>query len=348
MQESINVRRKQHEGSVAPFRHVPLAGLLLGLLLLLIVFLCALCLGSVLIDLPTALRALFAFDGSTAHDIVRNLRLPRVLTAMCVGGSLAVAGALMQVVTKNPLASPSLMGVSAGASFLVVATTLFFGITSLSSYVWLSLIGAAVSGALVYALGSLGRQGMTPLKLVIAGSTVLALFSSLTQGLLVIRESTLDDVRFWLAGSLSGRNITLLLQVLPYLGVGIVLALLFSRQITTLSLGDDVARGLGQRVGWIKAIASLAIILLAGAAVAIAGPIGFVGLVIPHLTRALVGNDYRWILPYCLVFGAVLLLGADVISRVVARPGEVPVGAITALVGAPVLIWLVRKKVRRG
>ncbi|GHO42508.1 hypothetical protein KSX_06710 [Ktedonospora formicarum] len=254
----------------------------------------------------------------------------------------------MQVVTKNPLASPSLMGVNAGASFMVVTYTFFVGTSSLGNYVWLALVGAAGSGALVYLLGSLGRQGMTPLKLVVAGSTVLALFSSLTQGFLVIRESTLDEVRFWLAGSLAGRNPALLVQVLPYLLVGIGIALVFSRQLTILNLGDDVARGLGQRVGLVKAVASLAVVLLAGASVAIAGPIGFVGLVVPHLVRALVGNNYRWVLPYCIVFGAILLLGSDIIARVVIRPGEVPVGAITALVGAPILIWLVRKKVRRA
>ncbi|QBD78364.1 iron ABC transporter permease [Ktedonosporobacter rubrisoli] len=331
----------------APFRKTPLTGLALASLLLLVVFGASIAYGAASIDLSTVFRALVAFNGTSAQETIRNIRLPRAVIALCVGASLAVAGALMQALTKNPLAAPGIMGVNAGASLLVVAATLFLASSSQALYIWVSLIGAAGAGILVYYLSSVGRQGMTPLKLIIAGATISTLLSSLTQGLLVMRESTLDEVRFWLAGSVANRNFSLFLSLLPYLLLGLLIAFLLGKQITTLSLGDDVARGLGQRIGLVKALTAIAIILLAGGSVAIAGPVGFVGLVIPHIARALVGVNYRWILPYSAVLGAILLLGADIFARWVVRPGEVPVGAVTAIIGAPVLIWLVRQKVRR-
>ncbi|MBO0783487.1 MAG: iron ABC transporter permease [Ktedonobacteraceae bacterium] len=343
------IRNSAARPARALFRAAPLPGLLFCLGLLLLACCLSVAIGSATLDPSALLRALLVSRPSgaadiNAHDIVWNIRIPRTLLALCVGAGLGVAGALMQALSKNPLAAPNTMGVSAGASFLVVAVTFFLGITSLAAYTWFSLLGALIAGLLVYNLGSLGRRGMTPLKLILAGATITTLFTSLTQGLLVINESSLDEVRFWLAGSVGGRNINILMQGLPYLLPGLLLALLLGRQMTILSLGDDVARGLGLRVGLVKALAAAAIILLAGSAVAMAGPIGFVGLVIPHAARGLVRNDYRWVLPYSLVLGATLLLGSDVVARLVIRPNEIPVGAVTALIGAPVLIWLIRQK----
>ncbi len=185
------------------------------------------------------------------------------------------------------------------------------------------------------------------MKVTVAGAALAALLSSLTTAILILDQRTLDDIRFWLAGSVAGRDLTLLLQVLPYISVGLLLSLALSRQITTLTLGEDVAVGLGQRTAWVKALAAVAVVLLAGSAVAIAGPIGFVGLVIPHAVRFFVGVDYRWIMPYAALFGAVLLVSADIAARVVVRPQELPVGVMTALVGAPFFIYLARWRVKR-
>lgn len=332
----------------AIFCETPLAGLFLCLACLVLALGASLATGAAALTLPTVLSALVIFDGSTAHQIVLTARVPRTLAALFVGASLAVAGALMQAISRNPLAAPSIMGVNAGAALAVVAATLLLDRSSLALYTVFSLIGAAIAGLTVYGLGSMGRYGMTPLKLIIAGSTVSTLLSSLTQGLLTVHESTLDEARFWLAGSLANRSLELLIQVLPYLVVGLVLALLLGKHVTTLTMGDDVAHGLGLNIGWVKGLATLCILLLAGASVAIAGPISFIGLVVPHTAQALVGSNYRWIIPYSAVLGSIFLLTADILARVIMPPSEVPVGVITALVGVPVLIWLVRQKVRQN
>ncbi|GIV97593.1 MAG: hypothetical protein KatS3mg057_2250 [Herpetosiphonaceae bacterium] len=218
---------------------------------------------------------------------------------------------------------------------------------SLTLYAWFAFAGAVIAAAVVYLLSSLGPGGSTPLALALAGAAVTSFCSSLLTGILILNERTFDEVRFWLAGSVAGREMHLFFQALPYLASGLILALLLSRQITTLSLGDEVARGLGQRTGWIKLAAATAVVLLAGGAVAATGPIGFIGLVIPHVVRLLVGGDYRWVIPYCAVVGAIFLLLADILARVLISPQEVPVGVVTAVVGGPFFIALVRRKVRR-
>jgi iron complex transport system permease protein len=214
-------------------------------------------------------------------------------------------------------------------------------------YALFAFAGAALTASAVYALGSLGRGGPTPLKITVAGAALTALLSALTTAMLLLSQRTLEEVRFWLAGSLAGRDLALLMQAAPYLLAGLALALALGRRITTLSLGDDVARGLGQRTGWVKALAALATVLLAGGAVAVAGPIGFIGLVIPHLVRMLVGVDYRWILPYAALAGAIFLVFADLAARLLLRPIELPVGIMTALIGGPFFVYLVRWRVKR-
>lgn len=286
-------------------------------------------------------------EASEEDLIIRTLRVPRAIIAGLVGASLAVAGAIMQGLTRNPLADPGILGIEAGAAFAVVGAVFFLGVSSLSTYALFAFVGGGVTAGIVYGLGSMGRGGMTPMKLTIAGAALAALVSSLTTAMLILNQQTLEQIRFWLAGSVAGRDLTLLVQVLPYIALGLILALAIGRQVTTLSLGDDVAAGLGQRTGLVKLVAAVAVVLLAGSAVAVAGPIGFVGLVIPHIVRFFVGVDYRWILPYSVFFGAMLLISADIAARLVLRPQEIPVGIMTALVGAPFFIYLARWKIKR-
>jgi len=323
------------------------AGLGLSIILLLLCLFVSITLGAADISLNEILAAFTAFDGSNEHLIIRTLRVPRAFIAMMVGAALAVAGSLMQGLTRNPLASPSILGINAGAALAVVVAVSFFKVSSPLVYAWFAFLGAGSAAITVYLLGTLGHNGLTPLKLTVAGAALSALLSSLTTAVLILNQRTLDEIRFWLAGSVAGRDLNLLLQVLPYLVVGLATAFLLGGQITILSLGEDLAKGLGQRTAWIKITAAILVVLLAGSAVAVAGPIGFVGLVIPHVVRFFVGVDYRWILPYSAVFGAILLLCADVAARLVIKPQELPVGVMTALVGAPFFIYLARWKVKR-
>ena len=246
--------------------------------------------------------------------------------------------------SRNTLADLGLLGVNAGAALFVAVGIYGFGVASLSGYVWFAFAGAATASLLVYSLGSVGRDGATPVKLALAGAAVSVLFMSLTRGVLLIDLATLDQFRFWEVGSLAGRRGDIAWSVLPFIAVGSVLAFGSARSLNGLAMGDDLARSLGQKVGRTRAVAALSIVLLCGAATAAAGPIGFIGLTIPHVARAIVGPDYRWVLPYSAVLAPVLLLGSDVLGRVVARPGEVEVGVITAVIGAPCFIALVRRR----
>lgn len=324
-----------------------LPGLLLCAGLLILCLLWSITLGAAEIDARVVYEALFQFDESRfEHLIIQTVRLPRVLAGAIVGAALAVAGALMQGLTRNPLADSGLLGINSGAAFAVVLAVFLLGSPPLSVYAIFAFIGAGIAAALVYALGSMGRGGPTPLKLTLAGVILTAFVSSFTSAILILDQETLDQIRFWTAGSLAGREMALLLQTSPYMLAGLLGALLISRQITTISLGEDVAKGLGQNTLRVKAIAAVLVVLLAGGAVALAGPIGFVGLVIPHVVRFLVGVDYRWVIPYSAVLGAMLVTIADVGARVIIRPQELPVGVMMALFGAPFFIWLARWKVK--
>jgi iron complex transport system permease protein len=322
---------------------VKIAGLITGFILLLVSICASVVLGYTQTSWETAINALTNFDGSNEHLIIQTVRLPRAATAVVVGASLAVAGALMQALTKNPLASPGVFGINAGAGFFVVIAVSMFGVSSLQAFTWISFLGAAAAAFTVYFAGSFGREGLTPMKLTLAGAAMAALFSSLTQGFLVSNEAALDQVLFWLAGSVQGRKLELLYSVLPYIGIAFVICVFLASKINLLMMGEDVAKGLGQKTGTVKLMTAAVIILLAGGAVAIAGPVGFVGIVIPHIARFFVGNDHRWILPYCAVLGGVLLVTADIGARFVAMPEEVPVGVMTALVGTPFFIYIARR-----
>ena len=300
--------------------------------------------GSVEIAPSTVLSAFTSFDGSNEHIIVREIRVPRTLIGLGVGAALGLAGALMQGVTRNPLAEPGILGINAGAALAVVLAIFLLGITSPGAYVWFAFAGAAIAAVAVYALGSVGRDGATPIKLTLAGAVLSAFLASITSAVLILDVDSLDQFRFWVVGSLAGRDMSVFLDVAPFLLVGAVLALASGRALNGLSLGEDIARSLGQRVALTRAVAALAVVLLAGAAVAAAGPIAFVGLAVPQAVRMLVGADWRWVLVYSGLGGPILLLASDVLGRVVARPGELQVGIVTALVGAPVFIALARRR----
>lgn len=331
------------------FRSQPLLllGLLAGLSLLLLCLIVSISSGTTEIAPSKIYAAIAAFDGSREHVIIRTVRLPRSLLAILVGAALAVAGALMQGLTRNPLAEPGILGLESGASLAVVIAILFFERASFSAYAGFAFLGAAVSAVVVYSLGSLGRGGLTPLNLTVAGAAMTYLLSSFTTAILILSQRTLDEVRLWLAGSVAGGDWSGFSQALPYISVGLGLAFVLGKQISILNLGEDVATGLGQRTGLVKAIAAVSVVLLAGSSVAIAGPIGFVGLVVPHVVRFFVGVDYRWLLPYAAIFGAILLLVADIAARLLIQPQELPVGVMTAIVGAPLFIYLARSKVKQ-
>lgn len=316
-------------------------GLVAGIALLAAACAASLAIGSLSIPLDEVVRALTAPDGSDAHVVVIELRLPRMLVGLLVGGA---TGAPLQGITRNPLADPGILGINAGAAFAVVLAISVAGVASIAGYAAFAMAGAAATALAIYALGAGGRDGATPIKLALAGAVLGALLVALTSAVLVFDADTLDQFRFWIVGSLAGRDADVLLAVAPIIVAGAAVALLAGRRLNALALGDDVARALGQRVGLARAAAALAVVLLAGGAVAAAGPIAFVGLTVPHVARWLVGPDYRWIVPYAIVLGATLLIAADVAGRVVARPGELQVGIVTAFVGAPFLIWLVRRR----
>lgn len=320
---------------------------LIGLLSMIFILLLLMC-GSLVFGYANtswkmAFDAFTSFDGSNEHIIIFNVRLPRALIGTVVGASLAISGAIMQALTKNPLASPSIFGINAGAGFFVVVAVSLFYVDSLQVYTWTAFAGAAITAFTVYFLGSLGREGLTPMKLTLAGAAMAALFSSLTQGLLVVNEAAFDQVLFWLAGSIQGRKMESLLTILPYVLPAIIFSFLLSSKINVLTMGEDVAKGLGQRTGTVKLMAALIVIVLGGGSVAVAGPIAFIGIVIPHFARFLVGNDYRWIMPYCAILGGAFLVLADILARFIIMPEEVPVGVMTAFIGTPFFIYIARR-----
>ena len=312
------------------------------LLLLLVVIFLSLALGSRQMSFATVLEALVApVAGDNDHTVVRELRVPRTVLGLVAGAALALAGAIMQGLTRNPLADPGLLGVNAGASLFVVLGITWFGVTAASGQIWFAFVGAAVATVVVYVVGS-GRGGASPVSLTLAGSAVTAAITSVITLVLLGNLDTLNQFRFWSVGSLVGRDLDALIALAPFLLVGLALALSLGRVLNVLALGDDVASGLGQNIVIARVVAAIAIVLLCGSATSLAGPIVFVGLVVPHLARRISGPDYRWILPLSLLIGPILLVAADTIGRLVVPPGELEAGLVVAFLGAPVMIALVR------
>ncbi|MFG1983523.1 FecCD family ABC transporter permease [Streptomyces albidoflavus] len=317
--------------------------LLAALLVLAAVMVASLAFGSRDVPWADVQAAIGGADG-TLGEAAAAKRIPRTLLAVVIGAALALSGAVMQGVTRNPLADPGILGVNMGASLAVVTGVAFFGLTSPTSYIWVAIVGAAASALFVYTVGTLGRGGATPLKLALAGAATSAAFASLVSAVVLPRNDIAGSFRLWQIGGVGGASYERIGQVLPFLAAGFLLCLLSARALNSLALGDELAAGLGERVALVRAVAALGAVLLCGAATAVAGPIAFVGLVVPHTCRLLVGVDHRWLLPLSMLLGAVLLTAADVVGRVVARPSEIDVGIVTALIGAPFFIYIVRRQ----
>ncbi|PWI19419.1 iron ABC transporter permease [Streptomyces sp. Act143] len=322
-------------------RAIRVLGLLVSVVILVLVALASIAIGAKELSMGQVWHGLFE-DSGTYGDVVVTERLWRTLLGLLAGAALGLAGAVLQALTRNPLADPGLLGINAGASAAVVTAMTYFGVTSLSGYVWFAFFGAAAVGALVWFLG--GSRGATPVRLALAGTAISAALYGYLQAVMITDEAALGKMRFWTVGSLTSASESTILQVLPFLAGGTLLALALARPLNAMEMGDDTARALGAHLNRTRALSMLAAVVLCGAATAACGPIVFVGLMVPHVVRSFTGPDLRWILPYAAVLSPVLLLGADVIGRVVARPAELQVGIVTAIIGGPVFIFLVRRR----
>ncbi|MGW5652567.1 iron chelate uptake ABC transporter family permease subunit [Streptomyces humi] len=316
-------------------------GLLGSVVILVLVALASIAIGAKQLPLDQVWHGLFHGTG-TYGDVVVDERLSRTVLGLLAGAALGLSGAVLQALTRNPLADPGLLGINAGASAAVVTAITFFGVTSLNGYVWFAFAGAALVGALVWFLG--GSRGATPVRLALAGTAISAALYGYLQAVMITDGAALNKLRFWTVGSLASASDATIAQVLPFLAAGALLALGLARPLNAVAMGDDTARALGAHLGRTRALAMLAATVLSGAATAACGPIVFVGLMVPHVVRSFTGPDLRWILPYATVLSPVLLLGADVVGRIVARPSELQVGIVTAIIGGPVFILLVRRR----
>ncbi|MBZ3902758.1 FecCD family ABC transporter permease [Streptomyces griseiscabiei] len=322
-------------------RAVRALGLFASLLILALVALASIAIGAKELSPEQVWHGLFEETG-TYGDAVVGERISRTLLGLLAGAALGLAGAVLQALTRNPLADPGLLGINAGASAAVVTAITYFGVTSLSGYVWFAFAGAAAVGALVWFLG--GSRGATPVRLALAGTAISAALYGYLQAVMIMDDAALSRMRFWTVGSLASATDGTITQVLPFLAVGTVVALLLARPLNAMAMGDDTARALGADLNRTRALSMAAATVLCGAATAACGPIVFVGLMVPHVVRSFTGPDLRWILPYATVLSPVLLLGADVVGRMVVRPAELQVGIVTAILGGPVFIFLVRRR----
>ncbi|MFX4291027.1 FecCD family ABC transporter permease [Streptomyces bohaiensis] len=335
-----------HDGPDAATRRparVRLLWLLAVVALLAFLTIASVALGSRSVAWSDVWAALGGADGSMGEAAVTK-RIPRTVLAVIVGAALGISGAVMQGVTRNPLADPGILGVNMGASLAIVVGVAFFGLSTATGYVWVAMAGAGVAAVFVYTVGSLGRGGATPLKLALAGAATSAALASLVTAVMLPRNDIAGGIRLWQIGGVGGASFERIGHLLPFLAAGFALCLLSARALNSLALGDELAAGLGERVARARALAALGAVVLCGTCTAAAGPIGFVGLVVPHMCRLLVGPDHRWLLPFSALTGASLLTAADVVGRIVARPAEVDVGIITALIGAPFFLYIVRRQ----
>ena len=319
-------------------------GLVVAAAVLACVALGSILIGNFSVHLSDVVGALSHSPETDVERVVRHVRIPRTVTGLLAGIALGVAGAVMQGLTRNPLAGPGLLGINSGAALAIVLAMTLFGITSAAGYLWFAFAGAAVAAVFVYTLGSLGLGGATPVKLALAGSAFTALLGAITSMITLQDASTLDAYRFWVVGSLTRADGRSLAAVAPFLAVGLVLAVGLARALNALALGDDLARSLGSRLWIDRVTAALAVVLLAGGATAIAGPLAFIGLVVPHIARIITGPDYRWVLVWTVVLSPTLLLIADTLGRILVQPEQLQVGIITALAGAPFFLYLVRNR----
>ncbi|MGW7132133.1 FecCD family ABC transporter permease [Streptomyces bobili] len=338
-----SVPEQRAETALAPptRRAIRSLGLFASLVVLLLVALASIAIGAKELSLDQVWHGLFQ-DTGTYGDVVVGERVSRTVLGLLVGAALGLSGTVLQALTRNPLADPGLLGINAGASAAVVTAITYFGVTSLSGYVWFAFFGAATVGALVWFLG--GSRGATPVRLALAGTALSAALFGYVQAVMIMDKAALARMRFWTVGSLTSATEDMIWQVLPFLAAGTLLAFALARPLNAMAMGDDTAKALGAHLNRTRALSMLAATVLCGAATAACGPIVFVGLMVPHVVRSFTGPDLRWIMPYAAILSPVLLLGSDVIGRVVARPSEVQVGIITAIIGGPVFIFLVRRR----
>lgn len=314
-----------------------------GLIFLSLAFMLSISLGAADINLSTVIGALFNFDDTVSqHQIIWELRFPRIIGAALVGAAFSVAGALMQGMTRNPLADSGLLGLNAGAVFMLAISFSFFPGVSYVYVVLFSFFGAALGAAIVYGIGSMSRNGLTPVRLVLAGAAVTALLTALAEGI-ALYFGVGQDIAFWYAGGVSSTRWSHLIVITPVLLIMLAWAISISRSITILSLGEEVAVGLGERTTRTKLISAVIIVILAGLAVSVVGAVSFVGLIVPHITRKIVGYDYRWIIPVGAIIGALLVVVADLLARTLNAPFEIPIGALISLIGVPFFLYLARK-----
>lgn len=311
--------------------------------LLLLCFLGSILLGYIKTSFVDLINTYINYTNSKEHIIIKTSRVPRALTALFVGASLSVSGVLMQTLTKNPMASPGLLGVNSGAAFLMVLVYSYFPMLSPNYTILFSFIGAAIAVIFVYALAGGLKGSIQTFDLTLAGAAVSALFMSFTQVILFKDQKTMEEIIYWITGSVEGRSLDILIKVTPYLFIALIISFILSKKLNIFSLGEEIAKGLGLNTELLKIQIIILVVVLAGASVAVAGPIGLVGLIIPHITRALVGSEFKWSLPYSMVLGSIFLLVSDISSRFIIYPKEIPVGALTAIIGTPFFIYIARK-----
>ncbi|MFE9119079.1 iron chelate uptake ABC transporter family permease subunit [Streptomyces sp. NPDC007172] len=318
------------------------AGLFASVGVLALVAVASIAVGAKPLPLGDVWHGLLHSSGTADDVLIHDVRVPRTLLGLLVGAALGLAGAVMQALTRNPLAEPGILGVNAGAAAAVVSAISFLGVNSLTGYVWFAFLGAGVVSTAVYLLG--GSRAATPVRLALAGTAASAALYGYIDAVQLTDSAALNQLRFWQVGSLAAADMATVTKVAPFILVGVVVALLLARPLNAMAMGDDTARALGAHPTRTRVLSMVVITLLCGAATAACGPIVFIGLMVPHIVRAITGPDLRWILPYAAVLSPVLLLGSDVVGRVVTRPAELQVGIVTALIGGPVFIHLVRRK----
>ncbi|WP_336045632.1 FecCD family ABC transporter permease [Solibacillus ferritrahens] len=322
--------------------------LLLLIILLGLCILASLVFGSRMISWTDLLNGLFHSEVQSHEANVVRQRIVRTIFCLLCGAALGVSGALMQSVTRNPIADPSILGVNTGASLFVVCGIAFLNISSANQYIWLAIAGAFITAIFVFGIGSMGRGGATPLKLVLAGAATSAILSSLVVAVMIPRTNVMDQFRFWQVGSVGSGNWDTITLFIPFIVVGIFIALFTAPALNALALGDDVATGLGVRTVTVRIVAALGGVLLCGAATALAGPIGFIGLLATHIVRLVIGPDLRYIIPMSALSGAIILTISDVVGRLLGSPSELEVGIVTAFIGAPILILITMKAKMRA
>jgi iron complex transport system permease protein len=320
------------------------AGLVLATAVLAVVCVASLAIGTQNVGLSTVWGAVIDYHDVGDQWIVRDLRIPRTVLALLVGVALGLSGTLIQAVGRNPLADAEILGINSGAGLFVVSAIAFLGLSGIWTYIWFAFAGALFAMVVVYLVGMTGRATVTPVRVLLAGVAVGAVLDGIGFSVRLRYPRAFDNMRFWDAGALDGRPLEVAAAIGPFIAIGAVLCLIVARSLNVTALGEDLAKSMGGNVARTQALSLVAVTLLAGAATAGAGPIGFVGLMVPHAVRRFTGPDWRWILAYATVAAPALLLAADIAGRLVIRPAELPAGIVTAFLGAPVLVWLIRKR----